>query len=92
VFIGLGDLSQSLGVTGEMSNPRLLDAAKQTLQTIVSSGRIAAMHAELPDGAKKWVELGAQVVCCGVDLNALRKDLLRVSSEFVTRRESVETR
>jgi len=82
VFIGLGDLSQSLGVTGEMSNARVLDAAKQTLDTIASSGLVAAMHAEQPEAARKWVDLGARIVCCGVDLNTLRANLLRLSTEF----------
>jgi len=82
VFIGHGDLSQSLGVMGEMSNPLLIEAIERTMKTIVSSGRIAAMHAEQPETARHWVEMGARIVCCGVDLNMLRGGLLDVAGGF----------
>ena len=83
VSIGYGDLSQSLGITGEISNPRLLEAVQQTMEIIVSNGRIAAMHAEQPEMAKKWMEMGARIICCGVDLNMLRGGLLDLCGRFV---------
>jgi 2-keto-3-deoxy-L-rhamnonate aldolase RhmA len=82
VFIGLGDLSQSMGLTGQLGHPRLVESARRILESIVRNGKIPAMHLEKPEAAQEWIDLGVRIVCCGVDLTSLKTALLGVHKAF----------
>jgi 4-hydroxy-2-oxoheptanedioate aldolase len=82
VFVGLADLSQSLGITGQFTNPTLIDSARRVLRASKAAGKISAMLVDTADDAKRWREEGAQIFCCGVDIPTFGKTLLRIRDEF----------
>ena len=82
VFVGLGDLSQSLGIAGQMDHPDLIDSARRVLQMSKAAGKIGAMLIESPADAATWVAEGAQMLCCGVDIPLIGRTFLRIREEF----------
>jgi 4-hydroxy-2-oxoheptanedioate aldolase len=82
VFVGLADLSQSLGISGEFTNPKLFDNARRVIHATRDAGKISAMLVDSIDDAKRWQAEGAQVFCCGVDVPTIGKMLLRIREDF----------
>lgn len=82
VFVGLADLSQSMGITGQLHHPDLLDSARKVLKVSKAAGKISAMAVDTTDDAARWVGEGAQILCCGVDIPTISKTLLRIRAEF----------
>lgn len=68
VFLGLADLSQSLGVPGGMNDERVLRAVRHVLRIATGAGKATMMIAESPEAAQYWVSEGVGMVCCGVDV------------------------
>ncbi|HWP42373.1 MAG TPA: aldolase/citrate lyase family protein [Blastocatellia bacterium] len=82
VFIGVGDLSQSLGCIGQFDHPDLLGCVRKVLGCIKESGKIAAMQAESLESARRWHSEGVLMFCCGVDITALGRTLKVTRQEF----------
>lgn len=82
VFVGLADLSQSLGVPGELDHPTVLDAARKVLAVTRASGKASAMLVDTSEDAKRWIAEGVQIISCGVDINLIAKTLRRVREDF----------
>jgi len=82
IFVGLADLSQSLGVSGQLDHPDLIEAARSVLRTSKAAGKASAMLVDSPADATRWVAEGAQILCCGVDITTLGRTLLRLTEEF----------
>jgi 4-hydroxy-2-oxoheptanedioate aldolase len=82
VFVGMGDLSQSLGVPGQLAHPDVAAATRATLEIVRAKGKIAALQVETTTAAAIWLEAGVQLLCCGVDLNLFGRTLARVRDEF----------
>jgi 4-hydroxy-2-oxoheptanedioate aldolase len=82
VFIGLADLSQSLGILGQFDHPILLESAHKVLEAIKAHRKIAAMFIDRVETATAWVKEGVQILCCGVDISTLSFNLRRIREEF----------
>lgn len=82
VFVGLADLSQSLGLTGQFDHPALIENACRVLRASKAAGKISAMLVETVDDARRWRAEGVQIFCCGVDIPTIGKTLLRIREEF----------
>lgn len=62
VFIGTFDLSESLGVSGQMDHPALLDAAGDIVRRARSRGIALGIWMPGPDQAKPWIARGVQMI------------------------------
>jgi 4-hydroxy-2-oxoheptanedioate aldolase len=70
VFLGLGDLSTSLGVPGDIQHPRVQRAIERTLAAAKKCGkRILAPGS--PEEAQMWVARGASVFFCCSDTSCM---------------------
>lgn len=68
VFIGPGDLSQSLGVPGRFDDPALAEATERVIKTCLAHGKIPGIFEGDPERARQWVERGVRFVGCAVDI------------------------
>ncbi|MBD2042339.1 HpcH/HpaI aldolase family protein [Microcoleus sp. FACHB-672] len=68
IFLGPYDLSQSLGIPGQVRDPRVIDLMKSAVQTIRNAGKAAGTFADNPETAKQWRDAGVQYVALGVDV------------------------
>ncbi len=82
VFVGLGDLSQSMGRASRFDDPELLGYVNDVLTRIDEGGKIAAMHAESVEAAKRWIARGVKILSCAVDISVMNRGLDRIASSF----------
>ena len=68
IFLGPYDLSQSLGIPGQVNDPRVVDLMKESIALIRSAGKAAGTFADTPERAKFWKAAGVQYVTLGVDV------------------------
>lgn len=81
VFLGIYDLSQSMGLRGQFDHPRFLAAFNDALATLARHGVAAGTYAATAERARELVEMGITFVTICVDGGMLR----RVYTETVER-------
>lgn len=67
LFIGPYDLSQKLGVPGEIDHPRVQATIKTIIELIKANGKTAGIFADTPEQARLWIGLGCQYLAYSVD-------------------------
>ena len=86
LFIGPYDLSQSLGVPGETSHPKVIEAASQLIAASSRHGVAVGVFANTEPELTEWAHRGVRYLCYSVDtvllgramrdsLASLREDL-----------------
>lgn len=68
IFLGPYDLSQSLGIPGQVRDSRVMDLMHQCIDTIRSAGKTVGTFADNPETAKQWIDAGIQYIALGVDV------------------------
>ncbi len=71
-FVGLTDLSTSLGVPGETGHPLVEQAVERVLEVVVPSGCALGVLVGSTAAARSWIERGARYVA--ISLEALIRD------------------
>lgn len=68
IFLGPYDLSQSLGIPGQVRDPRVIELMQSAVRRIRSAGKAAGTFADSPEIAKQWIDAGVQYIGLGVDV------------------------
>lgn len=72
VLIGPYDLSTSLGVSGELDHPKMVDAIEKIIEKAKEYGIIMGSYIDGFEGGKQWLERGdIQLIACGSDVALL---------------------
>lgn len=71
LFIGPGDLSMSLGIFGQFSHPKLVEAIEKVLGLAHKAGKKAGIFAGNMDAAIKWLNAGFDMVIINSELGLL---------------------
>jgi 4-hydroxy-2-oxoheptanedioate aldolase len=87
VFVGVFDLSTSLGRPGELDHPSVVDAVARVAETADAHGLAMGTWAPDPTVAARWVRSGARILTVGTDVLLWRTACLDV----VTAWQSVAT-
>ena len=66
-FVGPTDLTVSLGLADDRTNPRVIDAMKMVVSGCESHGKVPGVLAATPDEAKRAVSLGFRFIGLGSD-------------------------
>jgi 4-hydroxy-2-oxoheptanedioate aldolase len=67
-FIGPYDLSQSLGVTGQVDDPRVTQMMKTVVDECVKRNVVVGTFVDTIEDARKWSEAGVKYLCYSVDV------------------------
>lgn len=67
LFIGPYDLSQSLGIPGQVLDPKLLDAGRRILAAARRNAREVSVFANSEEAAQTWLSLGADAIHYSAD-------------------------
>ena len=65
-FVGPYDLSQALGVPGELTHPTVLDAGARVARAVLPHAALGA-YVSGADGARPWRDVGASLFAHGTD-------------------------
>jgi 4-hydroxy-2-oxoheptanedioate aldolase len=68
IFVGPYDLSQSLGVPGNIELPAVTEKIEQIVEKCMSHGVNVGIFIDKPDYVKKWVKLGVKYLSYSVDV------------------------
>jgi 4-hydroxy-2-oxoheptanedioate aldolase len=87
-FIGPWDLSQSLGIPGEVNHPRMLAAIEQLAKLLKPKGKILGTFLDDTRNLKVFAEAGIQYFGYGTDVGlfyqtckSLKEDLKRITTD-----------
>ena len=83
VFIGLGDLSASLGVVGQPNHPTVVAATEKVIATAKSQGKLVAVPGRAADMGV-WAGKGVDLVFCATDVVCLRSAVESIVEEART--------
>jgi 4-hydroxy-2-oxoheptanedioate aldolase len=72
VLIGPSDLSQSLGIPGDMQNPRLKDACRHIVAACRRNGVVPGIHLHSCKAVAEWIDEGMRFLTFQNDLSLLR--------------------
>lgn len=90
LWVGHFDLSHSLGIAGQLDHPRLLEALQQVVAVARRHKLAAAIQPRTLAQARRWLELGFNVISFGADvaiyIDALADGVARVR-ELVEQRD-----
>jgi len=73
IFLGPFDMSQSMGVPGEIYHPRVEAAAEKVLKATKAAGKAAGIFVTDGDQAKRRIEQGFQYITINVDTTIFAK-------------------
>ena len=68
IFVGPYDLSQSLGVPGDVDDPRVTAAMKGIVDECLSRGVVVGTFVDTIEAARKWRVAGVKYLCYSVDV------------------------
>lgn len=66
-FIGPYDISQTLGMTGQVDAPEVQAKVREIIGIVKDAGKAAGIFADTPEQAKRWIEAGCQYIAYSVD-------------------------
>ena len=78
IFIGPFDLSQSLGLPGQVEHPTVLARVEAIVREAAARNVVTAVFAPTPPLARRWLEAGVRLVALGYD-TALALDGFRAA-------------
>lgn len=82
VFIGPYDLSTSMGISGELDHPLLLDAIKKVITVTQKHNVPLGCYVNDFAGGEQWLRLGVQLIACGNDAFLLTCKFAEESQKF----------
>ena len=85
IFIGPYDLSQSLGVPGDINNPLVVDKIKEVIEKTRKRGLIVGTFVEDVETSYKWIDMGIQYISYSVDVGILYERSKKIVCEIKKR-------
>ena len=82
IFIGSYDLSQSLGVPGDVHNPKVLEQMEKVVEEATKQGVEVGTFVESPEDAKKWSKVGVKYISYSVDVGIFYKACENIVKSF----------
>ncbi len=82
VFLGPYDLSQSMGIPGQVESQPILDIVKRVGKTVRDAGKIPAILAGNYEKAKLFVDWGYQLITYSTDLDIYSKAAREIVAHF----------
>lgn len=71
LFVGPYDLSQSLGIPGQVQDDAVVDMMEDVCARADSAGKVVGTFADSPEMARRWLDVGVQYLAYHVDATIL---------------------
>jgi len=82
VFIGPYDLSQSLGLPGQINHPLVEEKMKQVVEKARSNGKYVGTFVDDMETGNKWIKLGVQYISYSVDVGIIYNACTSITHKF----------
>ena len=87
VFCGPNDMSESLGVPGQMQHPKVVELLDKVFRACAERGAAAGIFVKRPELLPHWLEKGVRYLTCSTDVG-MYADYSRKTSDAM--REEIE--
>jgi 4-hydroxy-2-oxoheptanedioate aldolase len=84
IFIGPYDLSQSLGVPGEVGHPKVREKILEIVEKARNAGKKTGIYADTVQAAHEWKQLGVWYLAVSLDAHIFLNACTRLVAEFQT--------
>lgn len=84
IFIGPYDLSQSLGIPGQVMHESVKEMMKSVCKRASEAGKLVGTFAETPETAQQWIDIGVQYVGYKVDVTILLRQYESLMTKIET--------
>jgi 4-hydroxy-2-oxoheptanedioate aldolase len=81
VFVGPYDLSQSLGVVGQVTHPKVVDKIREIVALSKEANVAVGVFSDTPEGAKEWIKQGVLYCCLGL----VSKMIYQACTDYIKR-------
>lgn len=71
IFLGPYDLSQSLGIPGEVHNPAVIQKMQEVISKAQKKGIVVGTFADNEKAAQRWIDLGVRYIAVSYDTKML---------------------
>jgi 4-hydroxy-2-oxoheptanedioate aldolase len=68
LVVGPNDLSISMGISGQTSDKRVIEATEKIITTAKKHGKISGTHIGNPVAIRDWIKKGMRLVACSTDV------------------------
>ena len=82
LFVGPYDLSQSLGVPGQVRHPKVEKQIREIASVCRDRGMSVGTFVEDTDSAKRWLSLGVHYLCFSVDVGIFSRGCREIVDRF----------
>lgn len=82
VFVGPADMSQSLGIPGRSTDPRVVEVAAKVLKTAEKYGKAGGINVTSKADMERYLDLGARYILYSSDTGLLVKGMKELSAQF----------
>jgi 4-hydroxy-2-oxoheptanedioate aldolase len=82
IFIGLFDLSKSLGIPGDVENPKVINTLKRVIEIVKSKDKKIGTIAANKNMMKLFINLGIDYITYSVDTGIIKESYLDIVSKF----------
>lgn len=88
IFIGPYDLSQSLGIPGDVSHPRVIEQIRQIVEKAKKRGIVTGTFCDSYEYMELWMKAGVQYLSYSVDVGLFHQACQGVVRQFQAVREN----
>ena len=81
-MIGPFDLSQDMGIPGELSHPRMEEAFRRVIEVCAAHGVAPGVHLQGVEDARRWVQEGMRFVTVSLDIQLFRTASVSLLSQL----------
>lgn len=82
VFVGPADMSQSLGIPGKSTDPRVVEVAAKVIQTAEKYGKVGGINVVSKADMERYIQLGARYILYSSDTSVFAKSLKELATQF----------
>jgi len=82
IFIGPYDLSQSLGIPGQVDNPKLIDEIQKIVAKCKESNKNVGIYADDVATVRRYKDLGVKYIAISVDVNIFARSCRTIVEEL----------
>lgn len=85
IFVGLFDLSKSLGVPGHVEHPQVMSLLESVVQHARKQGKFVGTIATSPAQLRRFLDMGVQYITYSVDCEMLSRSYREATRQFQTK-------
>jgi 4-hydroxy-2-oxoheptanedioate aldolase len=82
IFIGLFDISKSLGIPGDVNNPKVMDILQKTVKKISHANKYPGTIVNNPGQLKMFIDYGMRYITYSVDCDVINASYKQIRENF----------